>query len=180
MHSVVRSLLAPALCASFLAACGGGISIGFGDGDFDEDFGELDPYPSGRTATLTVSDANPSPLDGTYRSTNVMLGDVLFFRSTSRDPETCRFRFDGLIQSPGDRRMDGEIRYLPGTSELRTTFVFIDGIEYRLDGSAGASVDRDTGRVRYTGAVLRTPGSTVQQLTLDGTLQMRGSRPSGC
>lgn len=177
MHSVVRSLLAPALCAGLLAACGGGISLGFSDGD--DDFGELDPFPSGRTATLTVSDASLSPLDGTYRSANVMLSDVLLFFATSRDPETCRFRFDGLLQSPGDRRMDGEIRYLPGTSRLRTTFVFIDGLEYRLEGSAGASVDRDTGRVSYVGAVLQARGTT-QQLTLDGTLPLRGSRPSGC
>ena len=177
MHSVVRSLLAPALCAALLAACGGAISIDIG-GD-DDDFADLDPFPSGRSATLTVSDASLSPLDGTYSSANVMLSDVLFFFATSRDPQTCRFRFDGLLQSPGDRRMDGEIRYLPGTSELRTTVLFIDGIEYRLDGSAAASVDRDTGRVRYDGAVLRAPGS-MQQLTLAGTLPMRGSRPSGC
>jgi hypothetical protein len=177
MHSVVRSLLAPALCAVLLAACGGGISLSFGDGD--DDFGELDPYPSGRSATLTVSDASHPPLDGTYSSANVMLGDVLRFFATSRDPETCRFRFDDLRQSPGVARMEGEIRYLPGTSTLRTTFLFIDGAEYRLDGSAGASVDRDAGRVRYTGAVLQARDS-LQQLTLDGTVPMRGARPSGC
>jgi hypothetical protein len=177
MHSVVRSLLAPALCAGLLAACGGGISVTFGDGDGD--FADLDPFPSGRSAALTVSDASLAPLEGTYSSSNLMLGDVLFFFATSRDPETCRFRFDGLLQSPGDRRMDGEVRYLPGTSQLRTTFVFIDGVEYRLEGSAGASVDRDTGRVSYAGAVLQARGS-AQQLTLDGTLPMRGSRPGGC
>lgn len=177
MHSVVRSLLAPALCAALLTACGGGISFSFGDGD--DDFADLDPFPSGRSATLTVSQASLPPLEGSYGSTNVMLSDVLLFFATSRDPQTCRFRFDGLLQSPGDRRMDGEVRYLPGTSQLRTTFVFIDGIEYRLDGSAGASVDRDTGRVRYDAAVLRSPGST-QQVTLTGSLPLRGSRPSGC
>jgi hypothetical protein len=33
--------------------------------------------------------------------------------------------------------------------------------------------------VSYAGAVLQARGS-AQQLTLDGTLPMRGSRPGGC
>lgn len=170
MHKL-PSLLAVSFTA-FLAACGGG-----DEGAFVEN---KDPTASGLSATMTVSAAVDTPLNGVYSTNNVALNNVTKVNPIGGDPETCRFRFSGLQQQGSTRLMDGDIRYIPGTNQLRTTFVSIDTIEYRLEGTTGASVDRANNRVVYTGAVLTSTQSTGRTITLSGSVPMRGDRPEGC
>ena len=169
---MVRSLFAPVLVAGLLAACGGGISIGFFDDDHDDFFDRFDARPSGRSGSLTVSAATDTRLNGVYSNGDVWLSDVLRF--SNRLPETCRFLFARLDQAGTARSMEGEIRYLAGSGEMHTTFVAIDGLEFRHDGTAGAATDLAANRVIFTGAVLTSTHIAGQQLTLTGTGQFRG------
>lgn len=170
-----HTLAAVALAA--LSACGGAISIQIGDDD--DDFHE-DPHPSGLAASVAVTGATEAALDGAYASDNVWLGSVA--RSSGGSPSTCRFAFSGLRQqSGGGRLMDGEIRYLAGTSDVDATRVVINGFEFRADATAGATADRGAGEVRYAGVVLRSTQAGGQALTLTGTIPMRREdRPAGC
>jgi len=178
MHSMVRSLFAPALLAGLLSACGGGVSISFGF--FDDDFVDhFDVRPSGRSGSLTVSAATDSRLNGVYANGDVWLSDVLRFSGSF--PETCRFRFARLDQAGGTRSMEGEIRYLTGSGELRTVFVAIDGLEFRHDGPTGVAADFAGNRVTFSGAVLDSTHIAGQQITLTGMVPLRGeTRPVGC
>jgi hypothetical protein len=180
MHSMVRSLLAPALVAGLLSACGGGVSLSFGFFEDDEDFiDRFDTRPSGRSGSLTVSAATDLRLNGVYSNADVWLSDVLRF--SARLPETCRYRFARLDQAGTTRSMEGEIRYLAGSGEMRATFVAIDGLEFRHDGTAGATTDLAANRVTFSGAVLNSTRLAGQQITLTGTVPIRGeTRPAGC
>jgi hypothetical protein len=179
MHAMVRSLFAPALVAGLLAACGGGVSISFGFDDDDDFFDRFDTRPSGRSGSLTVSAATDVRFNGVYSNADVWLSDVLRF--SARLPETCRFRFARLDQAGTTRSMEGEIRYLAGSGEMRTTFVAIDGVEFRHDGTAAAATDLANNRITYSGAVLNSTQVAGQQITLTGTVPIRGeTRPAGC
>lgn len=171
MRSLKYPFLAMSL-AALLSACGGG-----DEGAVVE---EKDPSPSGLSATMTVSAAGNADLNGIYSTNDVALNNVTKVNPIGGDPETCRFRFSGLVQAVGGRQMDGDIRYIPGNVEVRTTFVSINTIEFRLEGSAGAAVDRANNRVVYTGAVLTSTQGTGQTITLNGAIPMRGDRPEGC
>jgi hypothetical protein len=156
--------------AVLLSACGGG------GGDF-----ENDPRASGRAATLAVAAAGDTQLNGTYATGDLALNDVEKFNPVGGDPETCRFRFSALPQAGTTRTMDGDVRYLPGTNALRTTFVSIDTIEFRLEGTANAVVDRANSRVVFTNAVLTSTQGTGRTITLSGTLPFRAeNKPEGC
>lgn len=170
---ILKSTLAAASTAFLLAACGGG-----DEGVIVE---ERDPSPSGLAGALTVSAATADAnLNGAYSSNNVALNNVTKVNPIGGEPETCRFRFSGLVQTPGGRLMDGDIRYIPGNPEVRTTFVSINTIEYRLQGSAGAAVDRANDRVVYTNAVLTSTQGSSNTITLNGFVPMLGNRPEGC
>jgi len=177
MQSKVRSLVAPLLCAGLLTACGGGVSLVFGD--FDDEFDDVfDTRPSGRSASLTVSAASENRFDGTYASADVWLSNVLRFSRAV--PDTCRFRFAGLQQAGTGRLMDGEIRYLPVSGEPRTVFIWIEAFEFRHDGTTGVAVDFANNRVTFSGAVLVSTQSGAQ-ITLAGTVPIRGdAKESGC
>ena len=169
MRLQISCLLAGSALA-LLSACGGG------GGDF-----ENDPRSSGRSGTLTVSAAGDAALNGAYTSSDVQLNDVEKFNPVGGDPETCRSHFSGLVQTPGGRVMDGEIRYLPGTNLLHVTFVSINTVEFRLQGSTGATVDRAANVVTYTGAVLTSTQGTGHTITLSGTVPIRAeNKPEGC
>lgn len=169
MHIVSTSLLAVTV-AAVLSACGGG------GGDFKND-----PRSSGLSAALTVSAAGETSLNGLYSSSDVQLNDVEKFNPIGGDPETCRSHFSGLVQTPGGRIMDGEIRYLPGTSLLRSTFVSINTVEFRLEGSTGGTVDRSTNVVTFSGAVFTSTQGTGRTITLTGAVPIRAAnKPEGC
>jgi len=158
--------------AALLAGCGGG-----DEGIIVE---QHDPSPSGLAATMTVSAAGTATLNGPYTTDNVSLNNVTKVNPIGSDPETCRFRFSNLPQVGGARIMDGDIRYIPGNTQVRTTVVSINTIEFTLAGSTGVAVDRANNRVNYTGAVLTSTQNTGQTITLTGFIPMRGDRPEGC
>lgn len=168
LSTVAGSMLLVAL----LSACGGS-----DEGAIVED---EDPSPSGRSATVAVSAADDAILNGVYSTTNIALNNVTKVNPIGGDPETCRFRFSGPQQAGTTRIMGGDIRYIPGANTVRTTFVAIDGIEFRLEGSTGASVDRANDEVDYTGAVLTSTQGTGRRITLTGSIPMLPNRPEGC
>lgn len=175
MRIRIRHALA-AFALAALSACGGAISIHVGDDD--DGFHEV-PHPSGLAASVAVTGATDAALDGAYASGDVWLSSVV--RTPGGSPDTCWFAFSGLLQqSGGGRLMDGEIRYLPFTSDVAATRVVINGFEFRADGTAGATADRGAREVRYAGAVLRSPAGG-QVITFTGTLPMRREdSPAGC
>lgn len=175
----LRLLACSVASAMLLSACGGG-SIFIGDFDDDDDLFFEAPLNSGRSATMTVSGATESQLNGSYSSSDARVSSVLRF---SGSPETCRFLFAGLLQQgvAASRIMDGEIRYVAGTNELATSFIMIDAREFRADGPAGATVDRGSNRVTYGSVVFRSTQNTSQTITVTGSIPLRDeSRPSGC
>jgi hypothetical protein len=166
------SALALAL-AGFLAACGGS-----DEGIIVEN---KEPTPSGLAASATVSGATAADLvlNGAYATSNLSLNNVTKVNPIG-EHETCRFRFSGLQQAGTDRMMDGDLRYLPGTNAMDTTFVSIATIEFRLVGTAGAVVDKPNNRVVFSNAVLTSTQGTGRTITLNATIPMRGNRPEGC
>jgi hypothetical protein len=172
MHHPLRSVLSVLSVSVLLAACGGGDEGAVVD--------ESNPSPTSLSASLTVAASTSPELNGVYSSNAVALNNVTKVNPIGGEPETCRFRFSGLRQAGTTRTMDGDIRYIPGTSDTRTVFVSIDTIEYRLVGTAGASVDRTNGRVNFTNAVLGATQSTGSTINLTGSIPMLGNRPEGC
>jgi hypothetical protein len=168
--AVYKTFAASAVLASLLSACGGG------GGDSDSG----DPAPRAIPASVAVGPASDSSLNGIYASSTIALNEVVKFNPVGGDPETCRFRFAGLQQAGTTRLMDGDIRYIPGTTELRVTFVSIAGTEFRLQGTAGATVDKPNNRVVYNGAILTSTQGSGNTITLSGSIPMLTSRPEGC
>ena len=170
-------------CAVLLSACGGGASVGIALGDDDADIDDFAHHPlraSSRAARVTVTSTD-ARFDGTYASNDVRGTDVLRFFRTGSDPETCRFRFAGLAQESSEHVMDGEIRYLPGSNDVRTTIVWINNIEFRLNGTAGATVDRANRQVAYDRATLANTQGLGSTVTLTGAIPMRAQTfPEGC
>jgi hypothetical protein len=112
-----------------------------------------DPSPSGQSASITV---------------------------IGGDPETCRFKFDGPEASSPRRVMGGDIRYIPGTENLHSAFVAINGVEFELQGTTGVRVDRANDEVDFTAAVLTSTQGSGDEITLTGSIPMRPDRPEGC
>jgi len=164
-----KTLLTAVASAALLSACGGG-----DDGPAD------DPGPTALSASVTVSNATDGSLNGVYATSTIALSDVTKFNPIGGEPETCRFRFSGLRQAGTTRLMDGDIRYIPGNPELRVTFVAINGTEFRLQGTTGASVDRANNEIDYNGAVLTSTQGTGATIQLTGSIPMLGGRPEGC
>ena len=173
MHSC-RVIAPVAALALLLTACGGG-----DEGAIVE---ERDPFASGLSATVNVVAPAATGLSGAYASNNIFLNNVTKVDPIGAPVETCRFRFSALEQQvPGStRRMDGDIRYLPGTNALENTVVSINTIEFGFSGTTGATVDRANNRIVYDGAVLTSTQGTGQTITLTGAIPMRGNRPEGC
>lgn len=166
----MHRLLAAAAAAALLSACGGSDSL---DNDVD---------PSGLSGTMTVAAASDATLNGIYSGNDVLLDEVIKFNPVGGDPETCRFRFANLFQQPGTtRNMGGDIRYIPGSNEVRTSFVAINGVEFRQQGmTPTVQADRANNRINFTGAVLTSTSGDGRTITLNGFVPMRGDRPSGC
>ncbi|NML47307.1 hypothetical protein HHL11_26400 [Ramlibacter sp. G-1-2-2] len=163
------------LAASLLTACGGG-----DEGLFVED---KTPTPSGSPASATIAGATAADaaLNGSYATDNLNTNNVTHVEPISGSDNTCRFKFNSLPQVGNpNRMMDGDIRYVPDSTALSTTFISVDAIEFSLQGSAGATVDKANNQVVYTGAVFTSTQGTGRTITLTATIPMRGNRPGGC
>jgi hypothetical protein len=168
----MHRILAVAAAAALLSACGGG----------DDIFDDNDPTSSGQAGSITVSAASEAALNGVYSNTDVQLNEVTKFNPIGGDPETCRFRFSNLLQQPSTgRNMNGDVRYIPGSPEVRTTFMAINGVEFQQQGATPTvQVDRTNSRVNYVGAVLVASAGNNQTITVNGFVPIRGNRPEGC
>lgn len=172
-----RAIFPVAALALLLTACGGGDD----EGIFVD---ERDPSASGLPASLTVASPGNTTLGGTYATTNIFLNNVTKQNPIGGDPELCKFRFSGLQQQGGTtpvRTMDGDIRYIPGTNQVRSGLVSINTVEFTLPGTtgAGATVDKGNNQIVFTNAQL-TSASTGQSITLTGSIPMLRDRPEGC
>lgn len=185
MKFSLRILSACVLGTGLLSGCGGGVAIGleFSDDDHDhEEFVDDRPFPSGRPAAVDVSAASDPALVGTYSSSDLDVSHMFGILGNGNTPDTCVFTFAGLQQAGQARALSGEIRYLPGdTTTVRTTFIVIDRQEFRLDGSAAATIDRTTNAIRYDAATLFSTQGSNQTITLTGAIPMRDEgKPTGC
>lgn len=173
-NTYFRALVPAAAVAVLLSACGGGDEGVFVD--------ERDPSATGLPASVTVASPGNTTLSGTYASTSIFLNNVTKVDPIGEPVEQCRFRFSDLAQqvTGSTRRMDGDIRYLPGTNALDSTVVSIATIEFKMIGTNGAVVDKANDRVTYNGAVLTSTQGTGQSITLTGSIPMLRDRPEGC
>lgn len=181
MKLSARPLLPALASVVLLAACGGGVGVGIGDFEDDPFSFFRGPVSSTQPGSMTVTEATNIAFNGTYAASNVRLTDVIGFQATASDPATCRYRFHGLQLAGRERVMDGEIRYLPDTSTLRTAILAIDTNEYRVDGSTGVTVDRAGNTVTFNGVRLASTQGFGQAITVSGTVPiLDAARPAGC
>ena len=153
-----------------LSGCGGG------GGDFKND-----PRASGRAASVNVTGAVDTSLNGLYATNDVFLDDVEKINPIGGEPETCRFRFSNLPKAGSAQIMDGEIRYIPGTNEARVSIVSISTIEFRLLGTLGATVDRANNLMTFNNVVLTSTQVAGRTITMNGSIPIRGeNKPEGC
>lgn len=164
MNNITYKSLGPVLLLVLLTACGGGSD---------------DPVPTPVSASLTVSSATSTGLNGVYSTNAVGLAAVEKINPIGGDPEVCSFRFSGLAKTGGGT-MDGDIRYLPGTNSLRTIFISISGLEFVSRDTTNAAVDRANNRINLTGKVLAASTGVASTITVTGSVPMRGDRPEGC
>lgn len=164
MNNITYKSLGPVLLLVLLTACGGGSD---------------DPVPTPLSASLTVSSATSTGLNGVYSTNAVGLAAVEKVNPIGGDPEVCSFRFSGLAKTGGGT-MDGDIRYLPGTNSLRTIFIAISGLEFVSRDTTNAAVDRANNRINLTGKVLAASSGVASTITVTGSVPMRGDRPEGC
>jgi hypothetical protein len=166
----LKGALPIAALALVLTACGGG-------GDF-----ENEPRGSTRPASATVAGSTDTSLNGAYTTNDVFLNDVVKVNPIGGDPETCRIRFANLPKTGSPLVvMDGDIRYIPGTTETRVTVVSIATNEFRLVGTTGTLVNRTANTITYTNAVLESTTVAGRTITLSGTIPIRAeNKPEGC
>jgi hypothetical protein len=164
MNNITYRSLGPVLLLVLLTACGGGSD---------------NPVPTPLSASLTVSSATSTGLNGVYSTNAVGLAAVEKINPVGGDPEVCSFRFSGLAKTGGGS-MDGDIRYLPGTNALRSIFISISGLEFVSRDTTSAAVDRANNEVDLTGKVLTASTGVASTITVTGSVPMRGNRPEGC
>jgi len=169
---LLKGLLPATALALVLTACGGG-----GGGDFVNE-----PRGSTRPASATVAGSVDTSLNGAYATSDVFLNDVVKVNPIGGDPETCRIRFANLPKTGSAQTiMDGDIRYIPGTTETRVTVVSIAANEFRLVGTTGTLVNRTANTITYTNAVLESTQVAGRTITLSGTIPIRAeNKPEGC
>lgn len=165
MKTIYKSLASSIALGVLLSACGGGSDS---------------PEPTPLNASLTVSGASDVNLNGLYSTTALNLSAVEKNNPIGGDPEVCSFRFSGLQQAGSQRLMDGDIRYIPGTSELRVVFASISGVEFSSRSAANGAVDKPNNQVNFTAKPLTASSGNGAAITLTGSLPMRTGRPEGC
>ena len=156
-------VLAPS--AGLLAACGGG--------------NDETPTPTPISASVGVTNATFLAFNGGYATSNISLTGVERAETLSVGT-VCAFRFSGVQQAGSTRLMSGDVRYNTNSNQLRTTFITIDGVEFVLNGTAGAVVNLAANRVEFTGAVFTGSGGSNGTITLTGPIPMRSPRPNDC
>lgn len=167
MNNFSCKVLAPVFAMGLLvSACGGG------DSNSPDDL-----VPTGRAATVVVSNASSPALNGTYSTTSINLTQVVKVNPIGGDPEVCKFRFSGL-QGPGGVFMDGDVRYLPGTTALRAMFASIAGVQFSSDNTTNATVDKPNNEIDFAAKVFN-PG-TPSSITVTGSIPLPLGRPEGC
>ena len=119
MITTSRKCLPAVAVGLLLSACGGGSS---------------EPVGTPIAATLTVTAATNSSLNGVYATNTVSLGTVQKINPVGNEPEVCSFRFSGLVGPGGTMDGPAPLRHTPrisgsskamacvrpGTSEART------------------------------------------------------------
>ncbi|RZJ25180.1 MAG: hypothetical protein EOO54_07155 [Haliea sp.] len=165
MRSIYKTLASGLALGVLLSACGGGSDS---------------PEPTPLNASLTVSGSSDINLNGVYSTTALNISAVEKNNPIGGDPEVCSFRFSGLGQAGSQRLMDGDIRYIPGTSELRVVFVSISGVEFNSRTPAAAVVDKAGNQVNFTAKPLSASSGNGSAIAISGSLPMRTGRPEGC
>lgn len=171
---MVRTFLAPLAAAALLAGCGGGGVI-----IIDDDF--EDSFSSGRAGTVDVVSPQDTRFSGTYSNSDVLLTRTYRFAPAGTIPATCRFRFGDLKLEGRNAFLSGEIRYRVNSTEVVTSILDINGLQYRLDDSAAVVVNKNTHRIRFEAATLATEGNPTETITVTGFIPYRiENRPAGC
>lgn len=165
MNLVYKTFASSLVLGLLLSGCGGGSD---------------DPEPTPLNASLTVAGATDTNLNGIYSTSALNLSAVEKNNPIGGDPEVCAFRFSGLQQAGSQRLMDGDIRYIPGTNELRVVFASISGVEFNSRSAAGGAVDKPNNQVNFTGKVLSSSSGNGNAITITGSMPMRTGRPEGC
>lgn len=170
MSKFLFRVLAPATALGLLlSGCGGG-------GDF-----ENEPRSSGRAASATVAGSVDTSLNGAYATSDVFLNDVEKINPIGGDPETCRTRFANLPKTGAAQIMDGNIRYIPGTTETRVSIVSINTVEFRLLGTVGAVVDRTANMINFSNALFTSTQDPSRSIRLTASIPIRAeNKPEGC
>lgn len=175
LYPMVRTFLAPLAAATVLAACGGGAVV-----IIDDDFFE-DSYSSGRVGTVDVVSPQDTRFSGTYTTNDVLLTRTYRFGAAGTVPATCRFRFADLKLDGRNAFINGEIRYRVNSTEVETSILAINGLEYRLDDSTAVVVNKDAHRIRFQGATLSTVRTPIETITVTGFVPYRPDNlPAGC
>ena len=76
--------------------------------------------------------------------------------------------------------MTGDIRYIPGTNELRVVFMSISGTEFSSRTVPGAAVDKPNNEVDFNGKILTASSGSGAVISVSGSIPMRTGRPEGC
>lgn len=165
MNPLYKTLASSLALGVLLSACGGGSDA---------------PEPTPLNASLTVTGASDINLNGVYSTTALNLSAVEKRNPIGGEPELCAFRFSGLGQVGSQRLLDGDVRYIPGTSELRVVFASISGVEFNSRSPAGATVDKAGNQVNFAAKLLNASSGNGAAISLSGSLPMRTGRPEGC
>ena len=165
MNFVYKTLASSLVLGLLLSGCGGGSDA---------------PEPTPLNASLTVTGATDANLNGVYSTTALNLSAVEKNNPIGGEPEVCAFRFSGLQQVGSQRTMDGDVRYIPGTNELRVVFASISGVEFVSRTTAAGAVDKPNNQVTFTAKPLTASSGNGTAISLTGNLPMRTGRPEGC
>ena len=175
-YPMVRTFLAPLAAATLLAACGGGGVVFIDDDFFDA------PYSSGRIGSVDVVSPQAPRLSGTYATNDVLLTRTYRFAPTATRPATCGFQFWNLrLEGRTAVELRGVIYYRVNSTEVETSILDINGLEYRLNDSAAVFVNKATNRIRFEAATLETRGNPAETITVTGFIPYRTDNlPVGC
>ncbi|GKS87238.1 hypothetical protein AVMA1855_23820 [Acidovorax sp. SUPP1855] len=160
--SLLSTLLA---AAALLSACGGGSD------SLDE-----------RAASLTVTNASVSGLDGSYGNGNINASEVTKIAAAGTAPELCSFTFDGADRVGGDGTASGTVRYANNADSLYRLVLNVRGREFATASGDGDDTDVHHSRdyLEIVNKRLTATDGTGDTLRVTGLLTLRGNRPAGC
>ena len=178
-----RLTLYAAAASMVVTACGGGISLNFGD---YKDFDEPSPVVNSN-ALVTVTSATLAGQNGVYGGATFGLSEVE--KVLDGGSFSCVFSFNNLnnLSRPGGT-LSGRVSYRENANTLSRFEFSINGAPYATNQVANyvgrnedGRVERDAGRVTFSDKLLAS-GTAVDTSTLvvSGALPLRGNRPPGC